>query len=69
MTVMSWILTTPTKWSAPPTHMAKLGSLSCEFGLLERADGSARVVQGATSVLGAVYGPAEAKPNKEKWDK
>ena len=54
---------------APPTHMAELGALDCEFGLLARAHGSARVVQGTTSVLAAVYGPVEAKSSKEKWDR
>lgn len=47
----------------------ELRALSCELGLLERADGSARVVQGATSVLCAVYGPAEVKISKEECDK
>lgn len=32
-----------------------------EQGILNRADGSARFVQGNTSVLAAVYGPAPAK--------
>ena len=47
----------------------ELRALSYELGLLERADGSARVVQGATSVLCAVYGPAEVKISKEECDK
>ena len=48
---------------------AELRALSCDLGLLERADGSARVVQGSTSVLCAVYGPAEVKISKEDCDK
>lgn len=35
--------------------------LAVEQGILNRADGSARFVQGNTSVLAAVYGPAPAK--------
>lgn len=48
--------------------MARLRELKCELGLLERADGSARLVQGSTSVLCAVYGPAEVKVSKEQCD-
>ena len=47
----------------------ELRPLSCELGLLERADGSARVLQGGTSVLCAIYGPAEVKVSKEDCDK
>ena len=47
----------------------ELRPLSCELGVLERADGSARVVQGGTSVLCAIYGPAEVKVSKEDCDK
>ena len=57
-------MNTPTAHHAP--HMAEL---RCEFGKIGRADGSARVVQGHTSVLAAVYGPAEAKVSREKWDR
>ncbi len=46
----------------------KLRSLECELGLLKRADGSARLSQGNTRVLCAVYGPAEVKINKEQCD-
>lgn len=35
--------------------------LAVEQGILNRADGSARFVQGNTSVLAAAYGPAPAK--------
>lgn len=46
-----------------------LKRLECELSLLSRADGSARVIQGGTSVLCAVYGPAEVKIAKEQCDK
>ena len=50
--------------------MAELSRpLRCEFGVLERADGSARVSQGATSVLAVIYGPAEVKAGKERSDR
>ena len=51
------------------TRMARLRELNCELGVLERADGSARLAQGSTSVLCAVYGPAEVKTSKEQCDK
>ena len=41
--------------------MARLREMKSELGLLEQADGSARLIQGKTSVLCAVYGPAEVK--------
>lgn len=44
--------------------------LAVEQGLLNRADGSARFVQGNTSVLAAVYGPAPPKATRmEKLDR
>ena len=46
-----------------------LRRLECELSLLKRADGSARVVQGGTSVLCAVYGPVEVRIAKEQCDK
>ena len=49
--------------------MSRLRELSCELGVLERADGSARLVQGSTSVICAVYGPAEVKVSREKCDR
>lgn len=68
--------TTPTSSHAPSNlagHVCamelELGPVSCEFGVLERADGSVHVTQGSTSVVAAVYGPAEVKPSKEKWDR
>ena len=51
------------------TSASELRALSCELGLLERADGSARVSQGDSSVLCAIYGPAEVKISKEECDK
>ena len=47
----------------------RLRPLSCDLGVLKRADGSARVVQGGTSVLCAVYGPAEVKASQELSDR
>lgn len=47
----------------------RLRPMQCELGVLQRADGSARVVQGQTAVLCAVYGPAEVKASKEQCDK
>ncbi len=49
--------------------MARLREMKCELGLLERADGSARLVQGNTSVLCGVYGPAEVRMAKELCDR
>ena len=54
---------------ARPDTKIHLRDMKCELGLLERADGSARVVQGTTSVLCAVYGPAEVKVSKELADR
>lgn len=47
----------------------KLRPLQCELGVLQRANGSARVVQGETAVLAAVYGPAEVKASQELCDR
>ncbi|NWI89101.1 EXOS5 protein, partial [Pitta sordida] len=47
----------------------RLRPFSCEQGLLSRPDGSAAFLQGDTSVLAGVYGPAEAKLSKEKPDR
>ncbi|KAL5463909.1 hypothetical protein EMCRGX_G032858 [Ephydatia muelleri] len=54
---------------ALPGTKIHLRDMKCELGLLERADGSARVIQGTTSVLCAVYGPAEVKVSKELADR
>ncbi|XP_069500493.1 exosome complex component RRP46 isoform X1 [Ambystoma mexicanum] len=42
---------------------------ACEQNLLSRPDGSASFLQGDTSVLAGVYGPAEVKVSKEIFDK
>ena len=47
----------------------RLRPLQCELGVLHRADGSARAVQGETAVLAAVYGPAEVKASQELCDR
>ena len=41
----------------------------CERGVLYRADGSARWVQGGTSVLAAVFGPQSTAVRKEDPEK
>ena len=48
---------------------AQLKAMKAELGLLSRADGSARVSQGGTAVLCAVYAPAEVKTSKELPDR
>ncbi|XP_064260121.1 exosome complex component RRP46 [Passer domesticus] len=47
----------------------RLRPFSCELGLLSRPDGSAAFLQGDTSVLAGLYGPAEAKLSKELPDR
>ncbi|GFR44453.1 hypothetical protein Agub_g5685 [Astrephomene gubernaculifera] len=44
---------------------AQLRSLVCERSVLDRADGSAKWTQEGSSVLAAVYGPRQAKIQKE----
>ncbi|XP_037123550.1 exosome complex component RRP46 [Syngnathus acus] len=46
-----------------------LREFGCEQNLLSRPDGSASFTQGDTSVLAAVYGPAEVKVSKEIYDR
>ncbi|XP_064635439.1 exosome complex component RRP46-like isoform X2 [Lineus longissimus] len=46
-----------------------LRAFSTELGLLSRCDGSATFTTGDTSVLAAVYGPAEVRVSKELIDK
>ncbi|XP_061683381.1 exosome complex component RRP46 isoform X2 [Syngnathoides biaculeatus] len=46
-----------------------LREFGCEQNLLSRPDGSASFIQGDTSVLAAVYGPAEVKVSKEIYDR
>ena len=44
-------------------------TLTCERGVLHRADGSARWAQGGTSVLAAVFGPQSTAQRKEDPEK
>ncbi|KAG9348374.1 hypothetical protein JZ751_002109 [Albula glossodonta] len=46
-----------------------LREFGCEQNLLSRPDGSSSFVQGDSSVLAGVYGPAEVKVNKEIYDR
>ncbi|XP_027701697.1 exosome complex component RRP46 [Vombatus ursinus] len=46
-----------------------LRHFACEQNLLSRPDGSASFLQGDTSVLVGVYGPAEVKVSKEIFNK
>ncbi|XP_003968627.1 exosome complex component RRP46 [Takifugu rubripes] len=46
-----------------------LRDFSCEQSLLSRPDGSSSFMQGDTSVLAGVYGPAEVKVSKEIYDR
>ncbi|XP_030622248.1 exosome complex component RRP46 [Chanos chanos] len=46
-----------------------LRSFGSEQNVLSRPDGSASFVQGDTSVLAGVYGPAEVKVSKEIYDR
>ncbi|XP_061576442.1 exosome complex component RRP46 [Cololabis saira] len=50
------------------THVS-LREFGCEQSLLSRPDGSASFVQGDTSVMAGVYGPAEVKVSKEIYDR
>ncbi|XDB60055.1 hypothetical protein AB1E18_013439 [Capra hircus] len=46
-----------------------LRHFACEQNLLSRPDGSASFLQGDTSILAGVYGPAEVKISKEIFNK
>uniref|UniRef100_A0AAQ5YN16 Exosome complex component RRP46 n=1 Tax=Amphiprion ocellaris TaxID=80972 RepID=A0AAQ5YN16_AMPOC len=46
-----------------------LREFGCEQSLLSRPDGSSSFVQGDTSVMAGVYGPAEVKVSKEIYDR
>ncbi|KAM9853752.1 exosome complex component RRP46 [Aulostomus maculatus] len=46
-----------------------LREFGCEQSLLSRPDGSASFIQGDTSVMAGVYGPAEVKVSKEIYDR
>jgi exosome complex component RRP46 len=51
------------------SEMQVLQAFSTELGLLSRCDGSALFTSGGTSVLAAVFGPAEVRVSKEIIDK
>nr|XP_020018133.1 exosome complex component RRP46 isoform X1 [Castor canadensis] len=55
--------------SSPRGPGCSLRHFACEQNLLSRPDGSASFLQGDTSVLAGVYGPAEVKVNKEIFNK
>lgn len=48
-----------------PDHQSRLRPITSELNLISRPDGSTAFHQGETSVLTAVYGPADVKMNKE----
>mmetsp|Transcript_21944 Transcript_21944/g.36351 ORF Transcript_21944/g.36351 Transcript_21944/m.36351 type:complete len:247 (+) Transcript_21944:18-758(+) len=47
----------------------QLRPLSAEQGFLNHPDGSARFLQGSTSIIAAVYGPAKTQTRKELLDR
>ncbi|XP_076430445.1 exosome complex component RRP46 isoform X1 [Peromyscus maniculatus bairdii] len=53
----------------PRNPVCSLRHFACEQNLLSRPDGSASFLQGDTSVLAGVYGPAEVKVSKEIFNK
>ncbi|KAL6083628.1 hypothetical protein STEG23_027619 [Scotinomys teguina] len=55
--------------SNPRNPVCSLRHFACEQNLLSRPDGSASFLQGDTSVLAGVYGPAEVKVSKEIFNK
>nr|KAF6285617.1 exosome component 5 [Myotis myotis] len=55
--------------SSPQGPGCSLRHFACEQNLLSRPDGSASFLQGDTSVLAGVYGPAEVKVSKEIFNK
>ncbi|EDL24246.1 exosome component 5, isoform CRA_a [Mus musculus] len=55
--------------SSPRSPVCSLRHFACEQNLLSRPDGSASFLQGDTSVLAGVYGPAEVKVSKEIFNK
>ncbi|XP_063514255.1 exosome complex component RRP46 isoform X3 [Pongo pygmaeus] len=55
--------------SSPRGPGCSLRHFACEQNLLSRPDGSASFLQGDTSVLAGVYGPAEVKVSKEIFNK
>nr|XP_034342787.1 exosome complex component RRP46 isoform X1 [Arvicanthis niloticus] len=63
------ILTDTGTESSPRSPVCSLRHFACEQNLLSRPDGSASFLQGDTSVLAGVYGPAEVKVSKEIFNK
>ncbi|XP_076987868.1 exosome complex component RRP46 [Tamandua tetradactyla] len=53
----------------PRSPGCSLRHFACEQNLLSRPDGSASFLQGDTSVLAGVYGPAEVKVSREIFNK
>lgn len=51
------------------TSSQTLREFGCEQSLLSRPDGSSSFIQGDSSVLAGVYGPAEVKVSKEIYDR
>lgn len=51
------------------SSVVSLREFGSEQNLLSRPDGSASFIQGDTSVLAGVYGPAEVKVSKEIYDR
>ncbi|XP_040298287.1 exosome complex component RRP46 [Bufo bufo] len=56
-------------WGEMEVQEPGLREIACEQSPLSRPDGSATFVQGDTSVLVGVYGPAEIKFSREMHDK
>ena len=56
----------PTDMALIAIPEAQVSDISCEQSILSNPDGSASFSQGNSSVLAAVYGPAEVKISKEK---
>ncbi|KAL0610070.1 Exosome complex component RRP46 [Plecturocebus cupreus] len=54
---------------SPRGPRCSLRHFACEQNLLSRPDGSASFLQGDTSVLAGVYGPADVKVSKEIFNK
>ncbi|XP_049758255.1 exosome complex component RRP46 isoform X1 [Elephas maximus indicus] len=69
MQVDTQIRTEPGAEAGPGGPGCSLRHFACEQNLLSRPDGSASFLQGDTSVLAGVYGPAEVKISKEIFNK
>jgi len=53
----------------PKRKPEELRKMSCDLGVLARADGSARYAHEGTSMLAAAYGPVEALAAEEQMDR